>query len=185
MGTAGITGAFRTLLGRLVTFKVEEFGSDSASEEDMVLGRDRETADLNEAHVASSLLREHFERPVSEPETKDDLFFTEIAPNRHTVVLDIDHQAHLVESSTPGHYHLYVEVPGGIEEQAYFAFLRAAAKIGLIQEGYAETSIKRGHSDVRLPWVSKGSGEHTFVNHGSPPGSVAQIESIQPSSTEF
>lgn len=179
--TQGVTSAYRSFLGKLVTFAVEQFGSDSASEEDMVLGLDRKTADLNQAHVASSLLREFHQRTTEDdPETKDDFTIYDVLPDRHTVVLDIDHSAHLIASSTPGHSHLYVDIPGGIEEQAYFEFLRAAAKIGLIQEGYAEVSIKRGHSDVRLPWVSKGEGEHTFVNHGAPTGSAQILQRAFP-----
>lgn len=76
---------------------------------------------------------------------------------RHQVVLDIDHPAQLVESSTPGHSHLYIQVPGGIPTGHYFKLLEALFDAGVIEKGYLAASSKRGFSCVRLPWVSKES----------------------------
>lgn len=74
---------------------------------------------------------------------------------RHKIVLDIDHPAWLIPSTTPGHYHLYIDVPGGLNESAYFSFLELLARLGIIQSGYAEASIRQRFSNVRLPWVAK------------------------------
>jgi hypothetical protein len=73
----------------------------------------------------------------------------------HSVVLDIDRNAMLIPSSTPGHYHLYI--PASIRYENYFELLRVLANCGIIEDGYAQASIMRGFSAVRLPWVRKGA----------------------------
>jgi hypothetical protein len=74
---------------------------------------------------------------------------------RHSLVLDIDHPAWLIPSTTPGHYHLYIDVPGGLNESMYFAVLELLARAGVIEEGYANASKARGYSSARLPWIEK------------------------------
>jgi hypothetical protein len=78
---------------------------------------------------------------------------------RHQVVLDIDHPAWLVRSTTPGHYHLYIEVPGGITWADYEQLLRALAACNVIQPGFLNHSINREMTCVRPPWVKKQPGE--------------------------
>lgn len=75
--------------------------------------------------------------------------------SRHAVVLDIDHPTYLVKSSTPGHYHLYIDVPGGVEHMAYMSLLNSLANAGVIEQGYVKASQKRGFTCVRMPWVKK------------------------------
>ena len=75
--------------------------------------------------------------------------------DRHHLVLDIDHPAWLIPSTTPGHYHLYVEVPGGISNDDYGFLLGALVKAGVVQPGYAGASMARGFTCVRLPWIEK------------------------------
>jgi len=74
----------------------------------------------------------------------------------HKVVLDIDLPAVLLPSSTPGHFHLFIDHE--IEAKTYWKLLRVMAKAGLIEEGYAEASINQGRSGVRLPWIKKEKG---------------------------
>lgn len=76
----------------------------------------------------------------------------------HALVLDIDHPTWLMPSTTPGHYHLYVDVPGGITNEKYKTLLEALANAGVIEWGYASASIARGFTSVRLPWVQKEKG---------------------------
>lgn len=71
----------------------------------------------------------------------------------HTVMLDIDHPVRVVPSSTPGHYHLYIDVP--VKEEDYFLALRALALAGVIETGYYEASRARGGTHLRLPWIQK------------------------------
>lgn len=71
----------------------------------------------------------------------------------HRLLLDLDHPALLLDSSTPGHHHLYVDVEIG--DVQWRELIQALAVAGVIEEGYAEASLERGHTDLRLPWVKK------------------------------
>jgi hypothetical protein len=123
-----------TLLGKLELRKISQWsaGSDDGSVIDAGV-----PADIHDANVVRSV----------------DGFYG----RRHHVLLDLDRQAHLVPSSTSGHFHLYVDMGSGVDEAAYFRFLDAAADIGLIQRGYVNASKARGGSYLRLPWVKKGT----------------------------
>ena len=154
-----VTPGLRTLLGKQQCFAVEYFGADS-SEPDY---RDRDTADLSDAHVVSSAVRETWNKvkprevqgPVDDFDFLGGLGFEEYEEPKHIVVIDVDHPAHLVDSSTPGHHHLYVEIPP-VSFDAYRKWLEASAEIGLVSHGYVNACINRMHSDVRLPWIRKG-----------------------------
>jgi len=71
----------------------------------------------------------------------------------HKPLLDIDYGAELVPSSTPGHYHLYLDT--AVPKDAYFRFLQAAMEAGIIQKGFYDGAVRRGATSVRLPWVKK------------------------------
>lgn len=71
----------------------------------------------------------------------------------HRPVLDIDFPAQLIPSSTPGHFHLYLDRE--IEHKKYLRLLDALVECGLIEEGYCNASQDRGYTAVRLPWVKK------------------------------
>lgn len=131
-------GAF---LRRLRCMKVTNWSSSSESDE---INPDRFIALMEDADVATSKM-------IADPE-------------RHMVVLDIDHEAWLVKSSTPGHYHLYIEVPGGIEGRKYELMLHAMAAAGVLEGGYVKASVSRGYSSVRLPWVKKKKKEEAATN---------------------
>ena len=73
--------------------------------------------------------------------------------NKHAPVLDLDVPHRLIESSTLGHAHLYIDVECDWED--YLEFLKAAAKIGLIEEGYYKASEARGFTSVRKPGLKK------------------------------
>ena len=74
----------------------------------------------------------------------------------HAPVLDIDVPSEWVPSSTPGHAHLYIDVP--MTWWRYKRLLKALAKAGIIEKSYVKVSIARGHTDVRVPWLHKGDG---------------------------
>jgi hypothetical protein len=134
--TPKITGpraeGLMALLRRLSCFTVKDWGTSS----DKPLPSDVEAATLSDAHVVSSRYNN--------------------GQARHALVIDIDHPAWLVRSSTPDHFHLYVDVPYGIPHELYKALLGTLADCGIIERGYAQASQTRGHSDVRLPWIKKG-----------------------------
>ena len=71
----------------------------------------------------------------------------------HKVVLDIDMPAVLLESSTPGHHHLYIDHEMTWEN--YKKLLRVMADVGLLEWGYIGASETRKHTALRLPWVRK------------------------------
>lgn len=76
-----------------------------------------------------------------------------VESDKHKIVLDLDLPAKLIPSSTPDHYHLYIDRE--LDWQTYSELLAALAKAGLIEDGYAGASIARGYTAARLPWVKK------------------------------
>lgn len=95
-----------------------------------------ETSDLDEATVITSIVA-------------DATIF-----NLHKVVVDLDHPAILLDSSTPGHHHLYIDKEMPWDD--YAKLLRVMAEVGLLEQGYVDACLYRGYSAVRLPWVRKG-----------------------------
>lgn len=73
--------------------------------------------------------------------------------HQHAPVLDIDFAAELVPSSTPGHFHLYLDTLMSWDQ--YVELLTVMEKVGILQPGYVAASIERGYTSVRLPWVTK------------------------------
>ena len=71
--------------------------------------------------------------------------------------LDIDHPALLAPSSTPGHHHLFVDVP--MSWRAYRRLLRALYLGGVIGRNAYWRSLDRGASFVRPPGVVKSPEE--------------------------
>lgn len=72
---------------------------------------------------------------------------------KHKPVLDIDMPVTLVPSTTPGHFHLYIDKE--LDWFAYAGLLTALAQCGIIEDGYLGASLQRGYSACRLPWVKK------------------------------
>jgi hypothetical protein len=71
----------------------------------------------------------------------------------HRPVIDIDHKVTVVESSTAGHSHLYIDVM--MPWSDYLKLLDVMVEVGLVQPGYVNASRARGYTAVRLPWVPK------------------------------
>lgn len=93
---------------------------------------------------------------------------------RHAVALDLDVPARLVPSSTPGHSHLYIDVP--MDWADYVTLLRLLAKVGIIEQKYAEASIRQGATYLRPEGVEKG------VNDAKPkPRILREAESARAS----
>jgi hypothetical protein len=143
-----VTGGLRALLGRLVSYRVN-FEDDSYDN-----ANDHIEADLTTADVISSQLKVGLAAKAAKYRLVGDGFDLEPILDLHQIVIDVDHPVHVVESSTPGHHHLYVEIPP-VPTEDYFEWLEASAKIGLVEPGYVSAFKARGFSCVRLPWVSK------------------------------
>ena len=75
---------------------------------------------------------------------------------KHTLMLDLDHPATLLESSTPGHYHLYVDHL--MSWQQYCGVLKAMTRAGLVEQGYYRAARRQGATHLRPPWVRKPDG---------------------------
>lgn len=73
---------------------------------------------------------------------------------QHRPVLDIDMPVVLMPSSTPGHHHLYLNTVA-LTWDKYAALLDVLADCGIIEQGYADASIRRGQTVVRRPGVPR------------------------------
>jgi hypothetical protein len=91
---------------------------------------------LEEANIVSSVITH--DKRLSELERGDRF---------HLLMLD------LIPSSTEGHGHLYIDHE--ISQDDWEQLIALLGKIGIIEEGYAEASLNRGHTDLRLPWERK------------------------------
>lgn len=72
----------------------------------------------------------------------------------HSPCIDIDFEARLVPSTTPGHYHLYLDGLA-LHWSAYMDLLSALVDAGVIDEGYFNASEARGMTTVRPSHVRK------------------------------
>lgn len=71
----------------------------------------------------------------------------------HKVVIDVDLPVGLIASSTPGHFHLFIDK--AMDWRAYLALLEALTVAGIVEPGYLAAAERRGHTAVRLPWIRK------------------------------
>jgi hypothetical protein len=71
----------------------------------------------------------------------------------HMPVLDIDFEAHLEPSSTPGHYHLYLN--RRLTWENYQKLLDVMQEIGLLEQGFVKLSKERGATFARKPGHKK------------------------------
>lgn len=72
---------------------------------------------------------------------------------QHVVMLDLDHDAVLIPSSTPGHHHLILNMAMGWSD--YKDLLSTLAETGVIEPDYFDASVRRGETFLRLPWIRK------------------------------
>lgn len=71
----------------------------------------------------------------------------------HMPAIDIDFPCQLVESSTPGHYHLYIDKE--IPLKRYLEILGALSDAGIVQRGFFRSALVRGQTFLRKPGVTK------------------------------
>ena len=82
------------------------------------------------------------------------LVSSEIDIDRHAPAIDLDFPAYLLASSTPGHFHFYIETE--LTWDQYKALLWGFLKAGLIQKAWHDTAVNDHRSYLRLPHVRKG-----------------------------
>lgn len=71
----------------------------------------------------------------------------------HRPILDVDFPVAVVPSTTPGHFHLYIDKE--LTWNQYQALLRGLADAGIIEMGYLQASEARQFTSVRMPSVKK------------------------------
>lgn len=81
----------------------------------------------------------------------------------HRPILDIDFPIYAIPSSTPGHYHLYIDKP--MSKSDYMKLLATLAEVGIIEQGYYNASRMRGYTMVRLPGVKKEESKRLFQDY--------------------
>lgn len=93
-------------------------------------------------------------RPIVRP-GKGNLYQSTLVDNplMHAPTLDIDVPCYLVESTTPGHFHLYIDV--AMRWEQYAQLLVAMRKAGILNAGYVDLSLQRGATHLRKPEVHK------------------------------
>jgi hypothetical protein len=88
------------------------------------------------------------------PAAQANLVGSKVNDNIHLPLFDIDYNASLHPSTTPGHYHLYLNKP--ITWRKYKRVIKAMAKAGLVQDGFCKYTIQRKQAFLRPPGVKKG-----------------------------
>lgn len=69
----------------------------------------------------------------------------------HLPCIDIDHPIRVVPSETPGHHHLFIDVP--MKWSAYRDLLWKLHHAGLVELGYVQAALRRGQTHVASkPW---------------------------------
>ena len=72
----------------------------------------------------------------------------------HMPVLDIDRiPVKLIESTTPGNFHLYIDKE--LSWPQYRKLLKLLGELGILEEGYVSASLDRQATFVRKPGVKK------------------------------
>lgn len=79
-------------------------------------------------------------------------------PGKHRPVLDIDFGARLIPSTQDGRFHLYLDNVV-LDDANYRLLLITLSAVGIISQAYANHSLRRGYTAVRLPWVKKQLGD--------------------------
>lgn len=111
----------------------------------------------------SALFEEGVSDPASDVEEVTDFDTADIVsseraesygPKRHIVMFDVDIPMEVIESSTPGHYHVYFPETH-ISKIALLDLLEELSSAGIVEPGYVGASRARGFAALRLPWVHK------------------------------
>jgi hypothetical protein len=95
------------------------------------------------------------EKPLLEANSVSSRVFDRILgkSGMHKVVIDLDMDAALWETTTPGHHHLIIDHE--MTWETYARLLTALRDAGLIEKGYWHASMDRKASWIRTPWTKK------------------------------
>lgn len=113
----------------------------------------RQSYDVDLTDPARDVLHQ---KRVAAKNGKGNLYSSEVVgtPGMHAPALDIDGvNVELIESSTPGNFHLYIDKMMPWEH--YIELLQVLRKVGICQDGFVGLSLARGASFLRQPGVKK------------------------------
>jgi hypothetical protein len=79
---------------------------------------------------------------------------SETKAGRHKPAIDLDFDAKLIASSTPGHWHLYLDKE--MDAEKYKAFITALYEFGIVAKGNVSQVERYRGTFLRFPWVKKG-----------------------------
>lgn len=108
-----------------------------------------EPSERHPANVATSVVRTKLSRSAFGGPTQEQVL--------HYPVIDLDVPHHVVPSSTPGHSHLYIDVP--LTDKQYEYLLETLVSVGIVQPGVLHSFHDNRATAVRLPWVNKSQAE--------------------------
>ncbi len=84
--------------------------------------------------------------------------------NLHAPALDVDHKVECYESSTPGHYHILIDVP--MRWWKYKMLMWWMYKCGILEKGYYKASAKKKASYLRKKGILKPDAKIPSENAG-------------------
>lgn len=103
-----------------------------------------------------------------------------VGKNRHKILLDLDFDAALIPTSTPGHFHLYIDKT--LTPTEYEEFLNVCLSIGLIAGGNMNQWNNHQKQYLRLPHVRKGGPKPKATGGISPHRTGSLIHETMPAS---
>lgn len=99
------------------------------------------------------------------PVEESNLISSITADGKQLPILDLDFAHAVVESSTSGHHHLYLDIK--MAKWKWALLMLALWNAGVVELGYVVWSLRRGGNFVRRPGVQKRPGaETTYPDYG-------------------
>lgn len=104
--------------------------------------------------------------PVDDPNFRPNLISSITVTGKQMPILDLDFPHQVIESSTPGHHHLFLDVE--MSNFRWFVLMCALRFAGVIELGFFLWSIRRGGNFVRIPGTVKSGDpkENTKPRYG-------------------
>lgn len=95
-----------------------------------------------------------FEIVKEDPYNEANVVGSQTLDGTHKPAIDLDFDAKLIASSTPGHWHLYLDKE--MDAEKYKALITALYEFGIIAKGNLNQVERHGGTFLRFPWVKKG-----------------------------
>jgi hypothetical protein len=99
------------------------------------------------------------------PDPTGEFMGSELLGNKHLFVLDLDCEAWLLQSKTPGHYHLIIDKE--LSESAYSEILAVLEKHRIIESGWFRQLREMGQTFLRFPKILAKLARYSITKGGS------------------